>query len=71
MTEEGAAQEISRRCTMCGISFPNDPMWSKCAQCGGKTDLLGNAAATVDAAEALKLLHHREFEEYLEKEGKE
>ncbi len=65
-----SVQEVSRRCTVCGISFPHDPKWAKCAQCGEPTDIIGNAPATIDTAEALKLLHHREFEEYLEKEGK-
>lgn len=64
------AQETSRRCTICALSFPNDPKWAKCAQCGELTDIIGNAAPNIDDAAATKLLRHREFDEYLDrKEG--
>lgn len=62
--------ETSRRCTICGISHPPDVQWKTCAQCGEKTDLIGNAAPTITQEEAVSLLRHREFEEYLEKEDK-
>lgn len=71
MSEEAAPeQEVARRCTICALSFPNDPKWAKCAQCGGKTDIIGNASPNIDDAAATKLLRRREFDEYLEKEGK-
>lgn len=69
MTEQ-AQQETARRCTICALSFPNDPKWLACAKCGGKTDIIGNAAPNIDDAEATKLLRAREFQEYLEKEGR-
>lgn len=59
----------ARRCTICALSFPNDPKWLKCAQCGEPTDTIGNAGPNITDAEATSLLRAREFEEYLEKEG--
>lgn len=62
-------QEQARRCSICALSFPNDPKWAKCAKCGAKTDAIGNASPNIDDKDATKLLRAREFQEYLEKEG--
>lgn len=60
----------ARRCSVCALSFPNDPKWEKCAQCGEPTSIIGNAEPNVTDTEATSLLRQREFDEYLEKEGK-
>lgn len=60
----------ARRCTICALSFPNDPAWKQCASCGGPTDIIGNASPNITDEEATSILRHREFTEYLEKEGK-
>jgi hypothetical protein len=58
--------EKARRCTMCGISWPEP--FKRCYQCGGATDLFkGKPTITVEEAESIK--KHYEFEQYLEKEG--
>ena len=59
----------ARRCTVCALSLPNDPKWSKCPQCGEATDIIGNAVPNVTEQEATSLLRAREFDEYLEEEG--
>lgn len=69
MSEEGTTTPSARRCTICALSFPNDPKWKECAQCGEATDVIGNAAPNVTDKEATSLLRAREFQEYLEKEG--
>jgi hypothetical protein len=61
--------QVSRRCTVCALSFPLDPKWEKCARCGEATDIIGNAAPNITDEEATSLLRAREFQEYLEKEG--
>lgn len=62
-------QSFARRCTICALSFPNDPAWEKCARCREATAVIGNAEPNVTDEEATKILRAREFEEYLEKEG--
>lgn len=69
MSEE-KTRPSARRCSICAISFPNHDKWKKCAQCGEPTDIIGNAEPNVTDVEAVSLLRNREFEEYLEKEGK-
>lgn len=61
----------ARRCTMCGLSFTNTPRWMRCAQCGGKTDIITDGTPNCTEEEAMSMLRHREFEGYLEKEGRE
>lgn len=68
MSEE-ATPPSARRCTICGLSFPNDPSWEKCAQCGEDTDIIGNAEPNVTETEATSLQRAREFQEYLEAQG--
>lgn len=60
----------ARRCSICGLSFPNDAGWRECAQCGEETALIGNIEPNLTIEEATSLLRAREFDEYLEKEGK-
>lgn len=67
MSEE--SRPSARRCSICALSFPNTPRWSKCAQCGEPTDIIGNAAPNLTEKEATSLLRAREFQEYLDKEG--
>lgn len=40
--------------------------WKNCSQCGEPTDFISNAKPNITQAEAVSLLRHREFEEYLE-----
>jgi hypothetical protein len=65
-----ASTPNARRCTICALSFPPEEAWKTCAQCGEATDPIGNAAPNITTEEATSMLRHREFEEYLEKEGK-
>jgi hypothetical protein len=61
------ADERARRCTICGISWPDQ--FKRCYECGGPTDLFkGEPTITVEEAESKK--KHYKFEQYLEKEGR-
>lgn len=68
MSEDGE-QPTARRCTICGLSYPNDPKWEKCAQCGEPTSVIGNASPNITDEEATSILRAREFQEYLEEQG--
>jgi hypothetical protein len=69
MSDEAQATPSARRCSICALSFPNDPKWAKCAQCGEPTSIIGNAAPNITDEAATMMLRAREFQEYLEKEG--
>lgn len=61
----------ARRCSMCGLSFPNDEeeTWKECARCGEPTDVIVGGGPNITDEEATKVLRAREFEEYLEEQG--
>lgn len=67
--KDGGTQP-GRRCSICAITFPFKPAWTVCAQCGEKTDPIGNGSNHIDEAEAVSLLRHREYEEYCERMGR-
>lgn len=69
MSEEAQKTSGARRCTICANSLPNDPKWATCPECGGSTDIIGNATPNVTEAGATSLLRAREFQEYLEEQG--
>jgi hypothetical protein len=54
---------MSRRCSQCGINWPNFLEHSTCAKCGGKTDLIGNQPP-MSLAEASSLKRELEFARY-------
>lgn len=60
----------ARRCTICALSLPNSEEWKECPQCGEGTDIIRGGEPNVTEAEATSLLRQREFDEYLEREGK-
>lgn len=66
MTEE---KPSARRCTICALSLPNDPVWEQCPQCSADTDIVGNVEPNTTPAEATSMLRHRQFAEYLERKG--
>lgn len=59
----------ARRCSMCSLLLPPSPDWKECPSCGDDTDIFPNAEPTTTEEEATSILRHREFEEYVEKEG--
>lgn len=69
MSEEATSKPSARRCSICGLSLPNDPVWEECPQCGEATQVIGNAAPNTTEQEATSLKRAREFQEYLEEEG--
>lgn len=66
MSAQKDPMATSRRCSICALSHPPDLAWKTCAQCGEPTDFIGNAKPNITQEEAVSILRHREFEEYLE-----
>lgn len=57
-------RDISLRCSLCNLNFPNDPKYRLCTECDEPTSRIGNVTP-MDAAEAQSLLNHANFEKYL------
>lgn len=55
------------RCSMCGVSWPNDHRFTKCPECGDSTDLVGNIKPTLSLADALSQKAEAEFERFYTK----
>jgi Zn finger protein HypA/HybF involved in hydrogenase expression len=70
MDEQAADTPSTRRCTICALSLPNSEEWKECPQCGESTDIIRGGGPNVTEEEATSMLRQREFDEYLEKEGK-
>ena len=58
------------RCSMCAINHPQKAEWKTCCECGEPTDPVWSPNPNVTHEEALSKRNHRNFEEYLETEGR-
>ena len=61
--------EGSRRCSICGISWPLDDEFKRCygENCGRKTDPVSNVNPDMSMLEALSMKRHYKFERHYEK----
>lgn len=62
--------EVSLRCSMCALNFPDDKRFKKCLSCDEPTDRIGNVTP-MPMEEAESMLKHKQFEEFYEKWDRE
>lgn len=59
-------KQPGRRCGICCESWPDEPIYSKCPQCGEQTKRFNNLEP-MPSAEAKSILLHKQFETYYER----
>lgn len=55
-----------RRCSLCCESWPDEPIYTKCPQCGETTERFNNLVP-MDPDEARSILLHEQFKAYYER----
>ena len=58
--------QVSRRCSLCALNFPDDDRFKLCLSCDEPTDRVGNVIPMPED-EAVSMLNHKLFEAFYEK----